>query len=337
MKFSNLYLPLVAFLILSSCSTVDDIFSFNKYYYKSGPERVQLDSENSKIINKHPVNINTARIEGALRLILVKYGRKAETLFDDIELERYSSAISKALKDATKNQDVVFTIEGWYKKDGFSDNKVTSGRVFYNKSGLNVIFGSILRDGNKSDTDPMVAKGVNPDLKLNPYVPGSRYQTVSSPYILTTIPNAGVFRPKEAKGRKDWLVFTPRALQARGPLTVEDKKIARASNIAVQGLRNELNALKQELRNVRQNPYKQPYNSIYQQPGQYYLPPQSPPPPYGYYPNTGYNYPIQQNPQINQQIPNSNRQISLKSLESMRERGLISEETYIKKVQELGY
>ena len=156
MKFSNLYLPLVAFLILSSCSTVDDIFSFNKYYYKSGPERVQLDSENSKIINKHPVNINTARIEGALRLILVKYGRKAETLFDDIELERYSSAISKALKDATKNQDVVFTIEGWYKKDGFSDNKVTSGRVFYNKSGLNVIFGSILRDGNKSDTDPMV-------------------------------------------------------------------------------------------------------------------------------------------------------------------------------------
>ena len=36
-------------------------------------------------------------------------------------------------------------------------------------------------------------------------------------------------------------------------------------------------------------------------------------------------------------IPNNNRQISLKSLESMRQRGLISEETYIKKVQELGY
>ena len=33
----------------------------------------------------------------------------------------------------------------------------------------------------------------------------------------------------------------------------------------------------------------------------------------------------------------NNRQISLKSLESMRQRGLISEETYIKKVQELGY
>tara|TARA_B100001248_G_scaffold228646_1_gene187658 strand:- start:414 stop:644 length:231 start_codon:yes stop_codon:yes gene_type:complete len=62
-----------------------------------------------------------------------------------------------------------------------------------------------------------------------------------------------------------------------------------------------------------------------------------PPPPYGYYPNPNYQYPIQQNSQVNQQIPNNNRQISLKSLESMRQRGLISEETYIKKVQELGY
>ena len=35
--------------------------------------------------------------------------------------------------------------------------------------------------------------------------------------------------------------------------------------------------------------------------------------------------------------PYNNKQISLKSLDSMRKRGLISEETYIKKVQELGY
>jgi hypothetical protein len=69
---------------------------------------------------------------------------------------------------------------------------------------------------------------------------------------------------------------------------------------------------------------------------QYNMPP-PPPPPYGYYPNQYYNYPIQQNSQVNQQVPKNNRQISLKSLESMRQRGLISEETYIKKVQELGY
>ena len=72
----------------------------------------------------------------------------------------------------------------------------------------------------------------------------------------------------------------------------------------------------------------------------YYMPMQqykAPLPPYGYYPNPNYQYPAQQNSQIIQQTPTNNRQISLKSLESMRQRGLISEETYIKKVQELGY
>ena len=46
------------------------------------------------------------------------------------------------------------------------------------------------------------------------------------------------------------------------------------------------------------------------------------------YPNQGQNIP-----------PNNslNNQLSLKSLESMRERGLISEESYFKKLKELGY
>ena len=64
---------------------------------------------------------------------------------------------------------------------------------------------------------------INPDLKTNPYAPGSRYQTIKSKYILTTIPNSGVFRPKEARGRVDWLVFTPKALTARSDLSFDQK------------------------------------------------------------------------------------------------------------------
>ncbi len=243
----------------------------------------------------------------------------------------------KHWEEAKPNQDVVFTQEGWYKKKSLSNNLVTSGRVFYNKNGLNIIFGSVMRKGNLSETDPLLSHGVNPDLKQNPYAPGSRFQSIKSDYILTTIPNSGAFRPKEAKGRVDWLVFTPRALTARSDLTFDQKKFSTASNFQVQGLRNELNTLKKELRNIRQNQYNN-YNAGYGNyipRQQYYAPP--PPPPYGYYPNPNYQYPTQQNSQVNPQIPNNNRQISLKSLESMRERGLISEETYIKKVQELGY
>ena len=207
-------------------------------------------------------------------MILTKYGPKAESLFQDEKILAYSIAISEALAEARPNQDVVFTQEGWYKKKSLSKNLVTSGRIFYNKNGLNIIFGSVMRKGSLSETDPMLSHGVNPDLQKNPYAPGSRYQSVKSNYILTTIPNSGVFRPKEAKGRVDWLVFTPKALSARSDLTFDQKKFSTATNFQVQGLRNELNMLKNELRNIRQNPYTN-YNSQYgnYRPGQQYLPP----------------------------------------------------------------
>ena len=105
------------------------------------------------------------RIEGALKLILTKYGPKAESLFQDDKILPYSIAISEALEEAKPNQDVVFTQEGWYKKKTLSNNLVTSGRLFYNKNGLNIIFGSVMRKGNMSETDPLLSHGVNPDLK----------------------------------------------------------------------------------------------------------------------------------------------------------------------------
>ena len=94
--------------------------------------------------------------------------------------------------DAKPNEDVVFTIEAWYKQKGLSSNRVTSGRIFYNNYGLNLVFGSILRKGNMQETDPMLAAGINPDLKSNPYVPGSRFQTIKSKFKLSALPNSGV-------------------------------------------------------------------------------------------------------------------------------------------------
>ena len=327
--------------ILSSCASFSP-FEDNKFYYKNGYQRVQLDVENENIKNIHPIKISPQKIEGALKLIVTKYGPKAEPLFQKQKYLPYSVSISEALAEAKPNQDVVFTVEGWYKTKSLSDNRVTSGRVFYNKNGLNLIFGSVMRKGSMSDTDPMISFGINPDLVKNPYAPGSRYQSIRSEYILSTIPNSGVFRPKEAKGRTDWLVFTNKALQARGDLTTDQKKFATGANIQVQGLRDEVQQLKKELQSLR-NP-RQPglygypqyqYGQIppYQQPT--YPPPQQgaypyypPPPPYGYQVPPQQYYPVQK-PQT--------QNLSLKSLEKMRERGLISEENYLKKLKEFGY
>ena len=339
MYLKFLFIPL--FILLSSCSTLNP-FEENKFFYKSGYQRVQLDVENENSKNIHPIKINPLKIEGALKLIVTKWGPKSEPLFQKEKYLPYSVAISEALAEAKSNEDVVFTVEGWYRKKTLSENRVTSGRIFYNKNGLNIIFGSIMRKGNISDTDPMVSAGLNPDLAKNPYVPGSRYQTVKSEYYLSTIPNSGVFRPKEARGRSDWLVFTGKALQARADLTADQRKFATGANIQVQGLRNEVQQLRKELQSLRnpgqQVPYGYPqyqYGAIppYQQstypPQQgtvpYYPPPQ---PPYGYQVPPQQYYPVQR-PQTNN--------LSLKSLEKMRERGLISEENYLKKLKELGY
>ena len=332
------------FVILSSCSTLNP-FKDNKFYYKNGYQRVQLNVENENVKNIHPIKISPQKIEGALKLIVTKYGPKSEPLFQKEKYLPYSISISEALAEAKPNQDVVFTVEGWYRKKTLSDNRVTSGRVFYNKNGLNLIFGSIMRKGSISDTDPMLSYGINPDLVKNPYAPGSRYQSIKSEYILSTIPNSGVFRPKEARGRTDWLVFTKKALQARGDLTADQKKFATGANIQVQGLRDEVQQLRKELqslRNPRQPglygypqyqygqipPYQQPtYPPPQQGQGAYpYYPP--PPTPYGYQVPPQQYYPVQR-PQT--------QNLSLKSLEKMRERGLISEENYLKKLKEFGY
>ena len=178
-KFS----PLFLLLSIYNCSSLN-LFEDNKFYYKNGYQRVKLHSENDNIRNVHPVKIDPLRIEGALKLILTKYGPKAESLFQDAKILSYSIAISEALTEAKPNQDVVFTQEGWYRKKAISNNLVTSGRLFYNKNGLNIIFGSVMRKGALSETDPLLSPAVNPDLKTNPYAPGSRYQTIKSKYIL---------------------------------------------------------------------------------------------------------------------------------------------------------
>ena len=55
----------------------------------------------------------------------------------------------------------------------------------------------------------------NPDLKKNPYMPGSRLVSVKNPFALAVPPNSGIMKPRIAKGRADWIVLTRTALVAR--------------------------------------------------------------------------------------------------------------------------
>lgn len=331
----KILLTLLLFFV-SSCSLVDDfnLFAGNKFYFKSGYERVQIESESKKVNNAHPIRINPENIEGALNLVLVKFGKTAEPLFSDNKVYKFALAISEALEDANSNEDVVFTLEDWYKRKYLKENRVTSGRVFYNKSGLNIIFGSILRKGNMNETDPMVRAGKNPDLVKNPYTPGSRYKSIKNPFFLTTLPNSGVYRPRIAKNRSDWLLFTTKGLQPRGRLNNDQKRIAASSRVEYQNLRSEIQKLRGELNQVRrtQRPIQNYQNYDYynrnmqnQQPYPMY---RNPNPNYGYSNQRVYN-------------PNSRRvdtntyNSKIEELKFLRAKGLISKEEFNQKINDL--
>ena len=84
----------------------------------------------------------------------------------------------------------------------------------------------------------------NPDLKKNPYMPGSRSISVKNPFALAVPPNSGIMKPRVAKGRVDWIILTRTALVARSNLSENERRAARSSNIEVQGLKNEVQQLK---------------------------------------------------------------------------------------------
>ncbi len=348
---------LITLLFLNSCSSVPDaitgMFTDEKVLFLSAYENVKVVEQDSNLSGKniHPVNVSGDRIEGALKLLLYRVGKKTSSLFPDNKLKVITDSISKGLTIAKSNEDVIFTIESWYADlpgTRLKDNRVVSGRVFYNKDGLNVIFGSVLREGFQSTTDPML-QSRNPDLEKNPYMPGSRLVSVRNPFALAVPPNSGILKPRIAKGRVDWIVLSNKSLIPRADISESQRKLARSSNIEVQGLKNEVEQLRQELRSLRSpnqryqyppqgNVYNrqtniQPYGYQYRYPSPY---------PYPYpYPQPYQNPNQQAYPNLNNQtIQNqgqASRELSLKSLENMRSRGLISEESYLRKLKELGY
>lgn len=294
------FISFILFFFISSCGISEFLFNDDILWLRT-IENVKIVSQDSKKIpNTHPIKISADRIQGAFRLILVRYNEQMIQLFSEDKLYIVSQAIGEGLLRAKPDQDIVFTLEDWYEGKYTKDNKVTSGRVFYNKDGLNIIFGSILRKGLMNESDPMVA-AVNEDLRINPYVPGSRKISIKNKFFLAAPPKTGVFRPKAASGRVDWLVFTKKALRARGMLGKEEKRISQRSKIEVQSLSNEVKQLRKEIENLRRNP-----NQVRR--------------------DSSRNY--QNNNKSDQEI---------RALQSLRKKGIISEREYKNRLKQLGY
>ena len=219
--------------------------------WHSHAEFVRLEVRNGGTPNNQPIKLSRERINGALRNIFVRQTIKDNPtrLFSEVDLQTIGRYVEEGLAKASPDQDVTFGIESWHKGlFGLKSQKVITGRFFYVNNQLNLILGSIMGDapmhGGQAE-----ASARNPDPRLNPYVPGLRAIRRKTDVILSTSSNSGIFRA--AANRSDWLVFSPQALVAGGPVAAPGKKAARATGDYRQ-LREEVNRLKQELRKGRQ-------------------------------------------------------------------------------------
>jgi hypothetical protein len=254
------FFTLVLFLVgtLPGCGWSGFDFSSddeNVELWHSHEEFVRLEARDGGSPNNQPIKLSRERIRGALRRVFIRQTLKDDPtpLFSEADLQILGRYLEEGLAKASPNQDVTFAIESWHKGFlGLKTEKVITGRVFYINNQMNLIFGSVMRDApmHGGYAEPSAR---NPDPRLNPYVPGLRTIRVKADAILSTPSDSGVFRA--ATNRSDWLVFSPQALVASGPVAAPGKRAARPTTAATgdyRQLREEVNRLKQELRKGRQ-------------------------------------------------------------------------------------
>ena len=254
------FFALILFMLgaLPGCSLPSFSFSSDDdqevVLWRSHDEFVRLEARDGGSPNNQPIKLSRNRINGALRNVFVRLTRKDSPtpLFSEVDLQILGRYFEEGLEKASPNQDLTFATESWHKGFfGLKTNKIITGRLFYLNNHLNLIFGSVMRDGPMHEGYGELSAR-NPDVRLNPYVPGLRTIKVKMNAILSTAPNSGILRA--ATNRPDWLVFPSQALVDRGVGAPGRRAYPTAAATGdYLKLREEVNRLKQELHQGRQN------------------------------------------------------------------------------------
>jgi hypothetical protein len=195
--------------------------------WQSHLEFVRLEARDGGSPNNHPIKLSREKIRGAMRLIFIRQSRKDDfvPLFSDYDIKILGRYISEGFAKASPGQDVTFAIQSWYKAFmGLKTEKVITGRLFYVNNQLNLIFGSLMKPAPMFGGQDEQSLAKNPDPRLNPHIPGLRTIKIKQKAIISTPANSGVFRA--AANRPDWLVFSPKALAARGQVAAPGKPVA---------------------------------------------------------------------------------------------------------------
>jgi HAMP domain-containing protein len=268
----------MAFLILSGCG--GSLLGSGKtesenYIWKHRDQFVRIENQgrgNGPIPpNHHPVQLSADQLRTMLGALDAQFEseEKPVPMFTYKELEILGDALSTGLATAQPHEDVTFAIVGIHREfiSFTSDRQYVSGRVFYQDGKLNLIIATL--------HEPYWA---NVDRRMSPLETGSRKYTAPDPRKTAPRPwkpvaMAGLETPIVAGiNRTDWLVLNPDTQLWK--TTAAEKKEAKETAKAAfreasevretsaqleteqQQLRTELEQMKQTIQEMKQAPVK---------------------------------------------------------------------------------
>ena len=164
--------------------------------------------------NNHPYRQITAEgVVAALSNVLIQEDASdpPQLFFSQRALDILATYIPEGLEKAKPNEDVTFAVKSWHEKAlTFATPLVLTGRVFVRDGALNVILGE-MRPPNKVSQSYAELRALNKDPRLHPYTPGLRGYRVRNKYVLSAVGDGIYHAPNRPQ---DWLIFTPSSYSA---------------------------------------------------------------------------------------------------------------------------
>ena len=275
--------------------------------------RTEKIEKKTKSLNNHPIKIPEVILRKMLKQLSFKYDRDHPEipLFSEKELILLSEYVPIAFMNAKPDEDITFVIKGPHssKRWSFSEERLTAGRLFVANNQLNLILGSIQEDlqptleeryqGNVWETAKII------------YDIGHRRKEAKYEGLIVVFDqnNKGIYR--KSNERKDWFIFTNTAYkQAKEDINAKkmSKEQYKTLQQQIDTLQRQLNQPKQQ-RNVSSPPPQQQIQKRKKEP-------------------------VISKKQIN----NNNSHVTeqrLKMIENLYKKGILSEEEYQKKRNEI--
>jgi len=218
--------------------------------------RTEKIEKKTKSLNNHPIKIPEEILRKMFKQLSYKYDRdKPEIpLFSNKELILLSEYVPKALMVAKPNEDVTFVIKGPHSSErwAFKEARLTAGRLFVANNQLNLIIGSVQVDLQPT-LDEQYQGNVWETAKLVYDIGHRRKEAKYEGLIIVYNQNQkGIYR--KSNERKDWFVFTNTAYkEAKEDIDTKEmsKEQYKTLQQQIDTLQKKLNQpLKQKKRNT---------------------------------------------------------------------------------------